>query len=134
VCVGGLGVWDFLSRTSQGTELLVHLQEMKKSGDQIRHGLIWVFLGFGFECSLFSSHPGSFCLTDRQADSPQDRELDFFVNMIFFWFSFLLHLFFSNHALFFVTNLSLTVPPYWVGAAFFFSSKNFPLDIQFCQK
>jgi hypothetical protein len=75
VCVGGLGVWDFLSRTSRGTELLVHLQEMKKSGDQIRHGLIWVFLGFGFECSLFSSHPGSFCLTDRQSDrqSPGQR-------------------------------------------------------------
>ncbi len=33
MCVGGLGVWDFLSRTSQGTELLVHLQEMKKSAD-----------------------------------------------------------------------------------------------------
>ncbi len=112
----------------------MHLQEMKKSGDEIRHGLIWVFLGCGFECSLFSSHPGSFYLTDRQTESPQDRELDFFVNIIFFWFSFLLHLFFSNHALLFVTNLSLTVPPYWVRAAVFFPPKFFHWIFTFVKK
>jgi hypothetical protein len=107
---------------------------MKKSGDQIRHGLIWVFLGFGFECSLFSSHPGSFCLTDRQTDrqSPGQRaglfrEHDFLLVFIFVALVF-------NHALLFVTNLSLTFAPYWVGAEFFIPPKIIPLDVHFCQK